>query len=73
MNLYAEDVLTSCRYSNMYPIEDMCYVKDGRTIRPQSEYNMEDKYYYGLRLGESQIEVGKTLRYINNLKYFEKK
>lgn len=71
MNLYAEDVLTSCRYSNLYPIEDMRYVKDGRTIRPQSEYNVEDKYYYGLRLGESQIDLDETLKYINNLRHFD--
>lgn len=67
INLYADDVLTSCRYNNIYPIEDMRYIKDGRPIRKQCEYNVAEKYYTGLRLGEQKIDVNSTLKYINNL------
>lgn len=60
MNLFANNILTSCRFSNLYPIEDMRYVKDDRKMVGKEEYkNVPEEYYYGLRLGEQQQEVNK--------------
>ena len=33
INLFANGVLTSCRYNNLYPIQDMKFVKDDRLNR----------------------------------------
>lgn len=60
MNVFANNILTSCRFSNLYSIEDMKYVKDDREIRGIEEYNnIPEEYYYGLRLGEQNIEVNR--------------
>lgn len=70
MNLYADEVLTSCRYSNLYPIKDMVYVKDTMDIIPIDEYKVSEEYYYGMRLGESCINPKDTIAYIANLEAF---
>lgn len=70
INLYANGILTSCRYSNLYPIHNMKYVKDGRLIVPfdtYSDYKIDKKYYDGLRLGEQIIPIGETVKYVQNL------
>ena len=67
MNLFANGVLTSCMYNNVYPIADMKFVKDDRQLIPQSAYGVEDKYYEGLRLAEQTIPVSDTFTYINRL------
>lgn len=67
INCFANGILTSDRYGNLYPITDMKYVKDGRTIRPYSEYEAVgiDKYWYdNLRLGENTETVEKSKEYI---------
>jgi hypothetical protein len=33
MNLFANGILTSCRYNNLYPIQNMKFVKDDRMNR----------------------------------------
>ena len=67
MNLFANGVLTSCMYNNVYPISDMKFVKDDREAIPLSAYGVEDRYYEGLRLAEQTIPVSDTLTYINRL------
>lgn len=53
MNLFAENVLTSCRLNNLYPIQDMKFVKDDRPAVPIDRYSkVAQKYYDALRLGE---------------------
>lgn len=53
MNLFAENVLTSCRLNNLYPIQDMKFVKDDRPAMPIDRYSkVAQKYYDALRLGE---------------------
>lgn len=53
MNLFAENVLTSCRLNNLYPIQDMKFVKDDRPVVPIGRYSkVAQKYYDALRLGE---------------------
>lgn len=67
INCFANGILTSDRYGNMYPIAGMKYVKDGRTIRPYSEYEAVgiSRYWYdNLRLGENTETVEETRRYV---------
>ncbi len=80
MNLYANGILTSCRYSNLYPIKDirhsmlMKYEKDGREIIPFEAYEgkIDRKWYDGLRLGEQTIPVEETIKYIERLEALKK-
>lgn len=67
MNLFAENVLTSCRYSNLYPIKDMRYIREERDIIPYSAYNVPREYYDGLRLGEQKIKGSDTNKYVSRL------
>ena len=67
INLFANTILTSCRYNNIYPIESMRFVKDGRSIAPIESYNVSKIYYDGLRLGEQLISAEDTHTYLANL------
>lgn len=60
-------MLTSCRYNKIYPIKDMKFVKDDRSIIPFEDYNVPIEYYEGMRLGEQNYEIDKTNRYVANL------
>lgn len=68
MNLFANGILTSCRYNNIYPIVDMKFVKEERTPIAQDVYGVDERYYQGLRLAEQVIPVEETVAYINRLK-----
>ena len=60
INLFAGTILTSCRLSNIYPIENMKYVKDNRDIIDYEEFNnIPIEYYYGLRLGEQPVDINR--------------
>ena len=61
INLFAGTILTSCRLSNIYPVEDMKYVKDNRDIIDYEEFNnIPIEYYYGLRLGEQPVDINRN-------------
>ena len=66
MNLFANGILTSCRYNNIYPINDMKFVK---SERPQifKPIEIPSIYYEGLRLYEQTIPIDDTIKYINRL------
>lgn len=67
INCFANGILTSDRYGNLYPIQNMVYVKDNRQIRPYSEYEAVgiDRYWYdNLRLGENTETVEKSKEYV---------
>lgn len=56
LNCFINGVLSSCRYNNLYPIEDMKFVKTPRAKVPLSAYsNVPVEYYYDLRLGEVDV------------------
>lgn len=60
MNAFTGGILTSCRFSNLYPIKDMKYVKDNRKLVGPEEYsNIPKEYYEGLRLAEQPKEVNR--------------
>ena len=61
INCFAGNVLTSCRYNNIYPIQDMKFVKDDRELVPYSEYAVLGKRWYdGLRLAEQPRDIAST-------------
>jgi len=68
MNLFSDTVLTSCRFNNIYPITDMKFVKDGRTLRTRAEFeNIPDRFFYGLRLAEQTTDIETVEWYVNRL------
>ncbi len=72
LNIFANDILTSCRYNNIYPIENMKFIKDDRPIRDMSEFNIPEEFYYGLRVGEQTFDVKDVKKYVNRLEYRSK-
>ena len=70
INCFANGILASDRYGNLYPISNMKYVKDDRQIRPYNEFEEVgiSRYFYdNLRLGEidpAQEPLSKTIQYI---------
>lgn len=68
INCFANGVLTSDRYGNLYPIDNMRYVKGDRPIRPYSEFEAVGikKYWYdNIRLGESDETIEKAIDYVD--------
>ena len=65
LNLFADGILTSNRFNNIYPIADMKFVKDDRELRSLDEFvGIDSKYITGLRLQEQPQEY--TAEYISN-------
>ena len=71
INCFAEGILTSDRYGNLYPIDNnMMYIKDGAEVRPYSEFEVVGikRYWYDtLRLGEVSGTIEETKSYIMKL------
>jgi hypothetical protein len=68
MNLFSDTILTSCRFNNIYPITDMKFVKDGRTLRTRDEFeNIPDRFFHGLRLAEQTTDIGTVEWYVTRL------
>lgn len=60
MNLFADNILTSCRLNNIYPIQDMKFVKDNRELVSYNVYAALDKKWYdGLRLAEQPLDINR--------------
>ena len=74
MNLFANGILTSCKFSNIYDIKNMKYVKDSKErISDDDLDDIDSKYINGLRLNEVPIDFKgskkSTIMYIK--KYIE--
>ena len=69
MNLFANSILTSCHYNNIYSIKNMKFIKDNRNIINFDEYKDEIpyEYYTGMRLGEQVISIDDNIKYIKKL------
>lgn len=52
MNIITNGVLTSTGFNNLYPIENMKYVKSTRCTRTEDEFGLDRRWYQGLRLYE---------------------
>lgn len=69
MNLFAESVLTSCRLNNIYPIENMKFIKEERDVVPMEAYgDIGADFYNGLRLGEQSGNVEELKAYVERLR-----
>lgn len=80
INLFADGVLTSCRYNNMYPIVDMKFVKPEKEDIPiwkQYEkfrpHRILDRYINDLRLYEQNFSVEEMISYCESLEGLRKK
>ena len=68
INLFADSILTSCRFNNIYPITDMKFVKDVVVNRNLSEFaEIESRFVSGLRLQEQSFELAMITGYVNRL------
>jgi len=72
MNLFANGILTSCRFSNAYPIADMRWVKASRQLRDRAEFaGIADRWIDGLRLCEQTYSVEDCRWYVRRLESLE--
>lgn len=77
MNCFANGVLTSCRYNNLYPIKDMVFDKSTVSLEPRWKIHQEKfkphpeisaKYVKGMRLDENTtMTINEISEYITNL------
>ena len=73
VNLFANGVLTSNRFNNIYPIVNMQFVKTERALRDRSEFNgVPEKFYTGLRLAEQLYDADMIKWYVHRLEILEK-
>jgi len=76
LNMFADGILTSNRFNNTYPIEDMRFVKDDRALRPMGEFaGIDAKWINGLRLREQTAEHSAEYMhwYMQRLEYYDVK
>ena len=74
MNLFTNDILTSCRLNNIYEINDMKFVKDGRKLKTRDDFEgIDEKLFNGLRLSEYNDSVNKDARHAKELKEYIKR
>jgi hypothetical protein len=72
MNLFSNSILTSCRFNNIYPIQNMKFVKDSRPLRSRSEFHqIDDRFFHGLRLAEQQFDLAMIEWYVSRLESLE--
>jgi hypothetical protein len=68
LNVFANGILSSCRYNNIYPIKNMKFIKDNRDLRSRDEFTkITNKYFNGLRLSEQNFPLHEIELYINRL------
>jgi hypothetical protein len=66
MNLYANDVLTSTGFNNLYTIKDMKFEKETR--EPRTYKGIAEYWISGLRLAENTTtDVADMTRHLNML------
>lgn len=62
MNLYANGILTSTGFNNLYPVVDMKFAKDTRKLRDVA--GIDSKWVEGLRLRENTTPVAGIARHL---------
>lgn len=77
INLFSNNILTSCRYNNIYPISEMKFVHNNNEemnykFNDYIDNNISYDYIYGLRLSEQSFDKKENIKYINNLKINKK-
>lgn len=82
MNCFANGILTSCRYNNLYPIKNMVFDKSTVSLEPRWKIHQEKfkphpeilpKYVKGMRLDENTTMTIEEMReYVINLESLRK-
>lgn len=67
INLFANDILTSCRLSNMYKVKNMKYECNKKRNNGYDLSKYDEKLVNGLRLREQDIEESKLKTYVDNM------
>ena len=58
INCFASTILTSCRLNNIYPIENLKFIKDDREIKSYAQFNRITRdEYEGYRAGEQPEDI----------------
>lgn len=66
INMFANGLLTSCRLNNFYPIADMKFVKNEKTLRTIEQYkDISEGVFNGLRLAEQNISIEDINKYVS--------
>ena len=66
-NMFANGILTSCRYNNIYPIMDMKFIKN-TILNNTNQNNLIDPIYFkGLRLSEQSFSLSENMNYVDRL------
>ena len=75
INIFANTILTSCRYNNIYPILDMKFIKPSNLVNKSivSYNNISSYYFEGMRLSEQTIDNHFTCEYIERLERLKKR
>ena len=71
LNYFAEDIMCGCRFSNVYPIENMKYIKKSEQINlnDRNDYlEIPDRLWYGLRLSEQKYNDKSNVMFYNTMK-----
>lgn len=68
MNVVTNGFLTSCGLNNIYPIENMKFVKEDRQLRNIEDYdNIPQEYFNGLRLSEQYADTEEISKYVRRM------
>lgn len=68
MNLFADDILTSCRFNNLYPIDNNMKFINTSTFTSSIKFKyIDNKYIKGMRLIEQPFDKEYIIKYIQNL------
>lgn len=66
-NMFANGILTSCRYNNIYPIMDMRFIKNTIFNNPNQNNVIDPMYFKGLRLCEQPFTLMENKDYVDRL------
>ena len=67
INLFANDILTSCRLSNMYKVKNMKYECNKKRNNGYDFSSYNEYLVKGLRLNEQNIEEKSLKKYVDNM------
>lgn len=65
MNIITNGVLTSTGFNNLYPVDNMMYVKVDRPKRSEDDFGLDQRWYKGLRLYEHYTSSSEARQCIN--------
>lgn len=72
INCFANGILASCSLNNIYPIEDMKFIKDGRAPRTINDFNVSQNWFDGCRYAEQPLTIEYLNEYYNCRKNIQK-